>query len=68
MNILINTPLLPSSLKESFDNKILIIFLTLIFILVILGLLFIDITRAFSGSASQDKESPSNAPKTALTV
>lgn len=66
MNILINTPLLSSSaLKENFDNKVLIIFLTLIFILVILGLFFIDITRTFSGSASQDKEG-SSSPKITL--
>jgi len=46
MNILINTPLLKSdALKENFDNKVLVVFLGIIFFLVILGLVLIDLTN-----------------------
>ena len=49
MNILINTPLLKSAgLKENFDNKVLVVFLGLIFFLLILGLLLIDLTRSYN--------------------
>lgn len=55
MNVLINTPLLRSqSLKKNFDNKIIIVFLGLIFALVILGLLFVDITQLLFSSASAE--------------
>lgn len=47
MNILIDTPFLKSApLRENFDNKVLVIFLGIIFSLVILGLVFIDITSS----------------------
>ncbi len=46
MNVLISTPLLRSqSLKKNFDNKIIVVFLGLIFALIILGILFVDITQ-----------------------
>lgn len=45
MNILIDTPFLKSApLKENFDNKVLVIFLGIIFSLVILGLAYNSLT------------------------
>ncbi|MBI2330177.1 hypothetical protein HYU94_02210 [Candidatus Daviesbacteria bacterium] len=46
MNTLINTPLLKTaSLKTEFDNKIIVVFLTLVIFLLIAGLLFIDLLK-----------------------
>lgn len=64
MNILINTPLLNSpALKEEFDNKILVLFLTVIIVLVILGVLFLDIIQIFQKPSSLNEERPSELPK-----
>lgn len=50
MNVLINTPLLKTdNIRDSFDNKILVLFLGIIFALVIVGLLFIDFGNISSG-------------------
>lgn len=65
MNILINTPLLTSkAIRTSFDNKIMVLFLGLIFTMVILGLIFIDVTKAFSNSALEDQDHNSPTQET----
>lgn len=67
MNILIDTPLLKSApLKKNFDNKVLVVFLGIIFSLVILGLVFIDITRGFFPSSRINQESPVIPSKVSL--
>ncbi len=65
MNILINTPLLKSpALKENFDNKVLIIFLTLITALIVLGLVFIDFMKSQAGNSPKNSEETRETPQT----
>lgn len=61
MNVLLNTPLLKTNtLKHNFDNKIIIIFVLLIYVALILGLLFIDITRTLSNPTPNENGQPLN--------
>lgn len=69
MNILINTPLLKSNaLKESFDNKILALFLGIVFSLLIIGLLFIDLRSASFKGQEINQDIPSSPSKGSINV
>lgn len=61
MNVLINTPLLKTAdIRDNFDNKILVLFLGIIFALVIIGLLFIDFGNISSNQQIiEDNSNPS---------
>lgn len=67
MNVILNTPLLNSNiLRQNFDNKIIIIFLSLILILVILGLLFLYLIRTYNSPTPMEEGVPQDS--TGVTI
>lgn len=64
MNILLDTPLLrTSTLKKEFDNRVLLVFMLIIYILVFLGLFLVSLTKEFSNTSPVETKGPQNSPK-----
>lgn len=65
MNILLNTPILRSdTVRQDFDNKVLWVFMLIIFVAVMFGLLFIELNRQFSQTSTNGSENPDSPPIT----
>lgn len=63
MNILLNTPILRSdTIRQDFDNKVLWIFMLIIFMSVMFGLLFIELNKQFGPQSSINGSEEPNSP------